>query len=301
MLTRFPAVALAPLLMLAMTFPLPAAQREAVPVDLDPILLTTEVVTLTVRPGVTLRYLAISKPKMWPGTAVILFAGGNGLLDIKPNGTIGTDLDKNFLVRSRFRFARQGLFVAVVDTPGKVLLNGQIRLSLQYAQDIGHVIQDIRARLKHTLDVRVWLVGTSSGTLSAAGVAARMPLIKAIPSTLRTKHANLRRASGIVLTSTQSTLVPGLCGKTVFDATLSAINVPALLVAHKSDGCQCSPASAVGAVLAALTKSPAKHNILFTKSDPPQSKGPCLAMTPHGFFGVEDAAVKAIADWIQEH
>ena len=308
MSARFSAVALAPILALASALPLSAAPRDSAPVDLGPILVTTEVVTLTVRPGVTLRYLAIFKPNTLPATAVILFAGGNGLLDINANGKIGTDLEKNFLVRSRARFAGQGLLVAVVDTPGKVLLDGQIRLSPQYAQDIGHVIQDVRKRLKHWHNVKVWLVGTSSGTLSAAGVAARMPLIKAIPPypAARKEKDNRWRASGIVLTSTQTEYVNEedlTCGKIVYDAKLSAINVPALLVSHKDDKCLCSPPGAAPNVIAALTSVPAnaKHGISFMDGDRPLSPSACQALTPHGFFGIEDTVVKAIADWIQAH
>ena len=73
-------------------------------------------VEVRVRPGVTIKYLAL-RPKTEPRNAVILFAGGNGLLNLQPNGSIGTNLSGNFLVRSRDRFVLRNLFVAVVDTP----------------------------------------------------------------------------------------------------------------------------------------------------------------------------------------
>ena len=76
---------------------------------------------------------------------------------------------------------------------------------------------------------QVWLVGTSAGTISAASIAARLPRLT--PST----SDNVRRPDGIVLTATQSTLVKGLCGRTVFNAQLAAVNVPAFL-AHHVDG-----------------------------------------------------------------
>ena len=254
------------------------------------------VVSLPVRPGVTVRYLVVGKAAPKPRIAVILFAGGDGFLNLGLNGTIGTNLAQNFLVRSRFRFANQGFFVAVVDTPGQVTINGNVRLSAQYAGDIAKVIGDVRTRAQAA---KVWLIGTSAGTLSAVGVASQSPIILQPPPFIT--KINLRRPNGIVLTSTQSTLVTGLCGRTVFNATLSAINVPAYVVGHKADGCGCSPASAAPSVLAALTGSPAKGRVEFTGGDDPISKDPCQAQTPHGFLGIEDSVVNAISGWIKTH
>ena len=248
------------------------------------------VVVVKVRPGVTVKYLALVQPKTTPAHAVMLFAGGNGLLNLQPNGSIGTNLSGNFLVRSRDRFVQQGLFVAVVDTPNQIAINGNVRLSAQYAQDMAHVVADVRGRIDK--GGKVWLVGTSSGTMSAASIAARLPRLA--PPT----KDNLRRPDGIVLTSTQTRLVTGYCGRTVFNAQLSAVNVPALVASHLADACACSPSKNSVKVIAALTGAPAKKNATFTGGDPPQSKDPCMAFTPHGFLGVEDEVVKAIADFI---
>ncbi len=250
-------------------------------------------VEVEVRPGVTVKYLALAKPKTTPTNAVMLFAGGNGLLDLQPNGSIGTNLSGNFLVRSRDRFVEQGLFVAVVDTPNQVAIDGNVRLSAQYAQDMAHVIADVRGRIDK--GGKVWLVGTSAGTMSAASIAARLPRL-----TPPAKD-NLRRPDGIVLTATQTTVVKGYCGRTVFNAQLSAVNVPALVASHLADACGCSPPKTSVKVIAALTGAPAKKNATFTGGDPPKSKDPCMAFTPHGFLGVEDQVVKAITDFIATH
>jgi hypothetical protein len=253
----------------------------------------TPPIVVEVRPGVTVKYLALVKPKTTPTNAVMLFAGGNGLLNLQPNGTIGTNLSGNFLVRSRDRFVQQGLFVAVVDTPNQVAIDGNVRLSLQYAQDMARVIADVRGHIDN--GGKVWLVGTSAGTMSAASIAARLPRL-----TPPTKD-NLRRADGIVLTSTQTTLVKGYCGRTVFDAQLSAVNVPVLVASHLADACACSPPKTSVKVIAALTGAPAKKHATFSGGDPPKSKDPCMAMTPHGFLGIEDKVVAAIADFIGTH
>ncbi len=245
--------------------------------------LKTEVVTVDVRPGVTMRYLEIT-PSKTPSATVILFAGGNGVLDLRPSGEIGTDLSLNFLFRSRELFARQGLAVAALDVAADQRrgMNGDIRLSMQHAQDVGRAI----AVLKQRISAPVWLLGTSAGTLSAAGVAARLA-------------QSDMRPDGVVLTSTQSTLVQGLCGRTVYFAQLSAIRVPVLAVSHRDDLCPCSPGSAkAGAkLMAALSQAPAKEHKIVTGGAPPLSKGACLARTPHGFFGIEGEVVRAIAAW----
>jgi hypothetical protein len=246
----------------------------------------TEVVTVRVRPGVTIQYLEIRGSER-PSAVVILFAGGSGVLALQPSGKIGSDLALNFLIRSRGLFAREGLTVAALDVASDLRrngMNGDIRLSARHAQDVAQVISSLRERLA----APVWLVGTSSGTISAAGVAARLALSELRPD-------------GVVLTSTQTTLVAGHCGRTVYFAKLAAISAPVLAVSHRDDACPCSPGSAkAGAkLMAALGAASVKEHKIVAGGAPPLSKGPCLARAPHGFFGIEGQVVKAIAEWIK--
>ena len=250
--------------------------------------LKTEVVSVPVRPGVTMNYLEI-KGKEPPRATVVLFAGGNGVLALAPSGEIGTDLSLNFLIRSRKHFASAGLAVAALDVASDLRrkgLNGDIRLSAQHAQDVARVISVLKTRI----GAPVWVVGTSSGTISAASVAAR--LAQSEP-----------RPDGVVLTSTQTTLVKGLCGRTVYFASLDEIHVPVLAVSHRDDRCPCSPGSAAaGAKLMAVLKGTSvKEHKIVTGGNPPLSKGPCMARTPPGFFSIETEVVKAIAGWIAQH
>jgi hypothetical protein len=281
MLPRMVAVALVLLIAFDLTPPLHA----------EIIMRPPPPIVVEVRPGVTVKYLGLS-PKVKARNAVILFAGGDGLLALQPNGAIGTNLSGNFLVRSRHRFVQRNLFVAVVDTPNQVAINGNVRLSGRYAQVMGQVIADVRGRIAD--GGKVWLVGTSAGTISAASIAAWLPQTTPPP------RDNLRRPDGIILTATQTTVVPDLCGRTVFNATLSAVNVPALVVSHLGDTCGCSPPKTSLKVIAALTGAPAKQNMTFSGGLPRKSKNACLAFTPHGFFGIEDKVVQAIADFIRK-
>jgi hypothetical protein len=132
--------------------------------------LATTVVSVGVRPGVTMKYLEIAASER-PRAAVVLMAGGKGVLGLSPSGEIGTDLKLNFLMRTREQFAGAGMVVAALDVASDQMrgLNGDIRLSAGHAQDIAKVIADLKRR--H--NVPVWLVGTSASTISAVSVAAR--------------------------------------------------------------------------------------------------------------------------------
>lgn len=276
MLTRLGAVALALLLLPALASPL----RAEAPIE------------VVVRPGVTIKYLALAKPKAAPSNAVMLFAGGHGLLNLQASGAIGSELALNFLVRSRDRFVQRNLFTAVIDTPNQARIDGNVRLSPQYAQDVGRVIEDVRGRLGK--GGRVWLIGTSTGSMSAASVAARLPRSATVGD-------SLRRPDGIVLATAQTNVIQGYCGRTVFFAQLAAINVPVLITSHAADACGCSPPQGAAKILAALTGAPAKDSVVYSGGSPAKSKDPCMAMTPHGFLGLEDKVVADIAQWIARY
>ena len=245
--------------------------------------LKTETITVDVRPGVTMRYLAVSAGA--PKAAVILLPGGNGALKLDANGTIGSNLSGNFLIRTRGAFAREGLYVASLDAASDQQggMNGQVRLSPQHAQDIAKVIADVKARA----GVPVWMIGTSAGTLTAANVGARL---------------RGDRPQGLVFTSTMTQLQAGHCGKSVYDAQLSAVTLPVLVVSHSEDGCGCSPGGEApnNKLLAALSSASIKEQKVFSGGSAPVS-GPCDAKAQHGYFGIEASVVKAIADWIKSH
>ncbi|MEX0751731.1 MAG: hypothetical protein WD073_02250 [Xanthobacteraceae bacterium] len=250
--------------------------------------LKTETITVTVRPGVTMRYLDVTAGGP-PKAAVILLAGENGALRLDAAGAFGSDLGLNFLVRSRGLFAREGLYVAALDAASDRQggMDGAVRLSQQHADDIGKVIADVKSRGG---GVPVWVIGTSAGTLSTANAGAR----------LSGKGSSPR---GIVLTSTMTQLdAAGYCGKSVYDAALGKISVPVLVVSHAQDGCACSPGNeaAVGKLVAALKGAPAKEQKIFTGGSAPVS-GPCDAKAQHGYFGIEAGVVKTIAEWIKSH
>ena len=209
-----------------------------------------------------------------PVASVILFAGGGGTLNIE-NGVIGKDT--NFVVRSRFRFAREEFNVAVVDAPSDYRNLRGARDTLFHAVDIKGVI----AYLRKASNVPVWLIGTSRGTISAANAASRL------------KEGG---ADGLVLTATVFEQSGG--GGTLTDVDLGSITVPTLFVHHKQDRCRVTPYAGIAPHMKGLRNAPKVEQIAFEGGLPPEDDH-CEAKGPHGFYGIENEVVRAIGNWIK--
>lgn len=234
-----------------------------------------EVVQLPTRPGVTQSYLLLGPAA--PQAAVVLFAGGHGGLQLQPDGRLGWG-GGNFLVRSRARFAAQGLAVAVVDAPSDrqqpPFLSG-FRQTVEHAQDIQAVIADLRRRFGKP----VVLVGTSRGTQSAAAIALALQ--------------GPEGPQALVLTSTILTDKPP--GRAVPQMPLERLTVPVLVVHHALDACgHCQPRHLDGL----LQQLRAPHKLLLYRDG--QNEGdPCEARAYHGFLGIEDEVVGDVTAWIR--
>ena len=240
--------------------------------------LPESVVTLDVRPGATVNLLLIQPEK--PVASLILFAGGSGYLKIREDGI--RKLSNNFLVRTRQQFAEHGFTVAVMDSPSDHKRLDDVRDTEWHAQDVGKVINHLRTLSK----APVWLVGTSRGTLSAANAAARLP---------RSKGG----ADGLVLSSSVSER-GGQRPACLCDIDLKKITVPTLFLHHREDDCSVTPFQETRALFDKLRNAPAREFIGLTGGLPAQSRA-CGALSAHGFLGIEQQAVSAIATWIRKH
>jgi dienelactone hydrolase len=230
--------------------------------------------------GVKQAFILIKPAK--PAASVILFAGGHGALRLKSASAMKWGAG-NFLVRSRENFAARNLMVAVIDAPSdrQEGMNAIFRMSRAHAQDIGAVA----AYLKTQADVPVWLVGTSMGTFSAAEGAIAAGNV-----------------NGLVLTSTITRAKPDWKiaqshRDGVASMALEKVAVPALIVSHAQDGCDITPAADAGKLRKRLQKAQPVDVVLLEGGDAPRSV-PCEAMSQHGFLGIEDKAVDAIAKFI---
>jgi dienelactone hydrolase len=234
------------------------------------------VVDVSSRAGVTQRFLLLQPENA--KASVILFAGGDGGLQMSPDGAMKS-LRGNFLVRSRELFAAQGLAVAVIDAPsdrqGYPHLNN-FRQTAEHVADVKAAITWLRQELK----LPVWLVGTSRGTQSAAYVATQLSPADGGPD-------------GIVLTS--SILVDNR-GRPVPDMALDNIKVPVLVAHHVQDGCRHCLYTDVPKLTSKLGTVPRTALLTFDGGD--NIGDPCEARAYHGYNGIEAGVVAKLAAWI---
>jgi pimeloyl-ACP methyl ester carboxylesterase len=84
----------------------------------------------------------------------------------------------------------------------------------------------------------------------------------------------------------------------VASMALAGITMPVLVVSHKNDGCDITPASDAPKLTGKLGKARKVETVLLEGGSKPQSE-PCEAKAEHGFFGIEDKAVSAIAAFVK--
>jgi predicted alpha/beta-hydrolase family hydrolase len=216
------------------------------------------------RPGVTqpVYITAAANPK----ATVLLFPGAGGVYDQSRN---------NFLVRVAPQFSGAGMTVAIFDAPSDHPqgMGPPFRASAQHGTDIAAVISLLKTRSPAPL----WLVGTSNGSISAAEGAA----IVGPP-----------RVAGVVLTS--SVWQGGMLG-----TPLGQIRMPVLVVHNRDDGCRSSPFGDTASSMSLMTQASSKE--LLAVSGGSLRSDPCQALSPHGYYGIENQVVPSIIAWIQAH
>jgi len=235
-----------------------------------------EVITIPTREGVTLSYLLVREPAAVPKVVVVSFPGGTGAINLAKRAAAGPlkyGPTVNFLIRARAQFADADFADVIVDAPSDQLPNGmsdEFRLSPEHAADIRALLGDVRKRFP---DARVYLIGTSRGTISVAMLAASLG----------------DAVQGAVLSSTvtkRDRMGPSL---SAFD--FSTIKIPVLLLHHRQDGCFTSPYTG------AERLSKQFPLVSVSGGDAPQT-GPCEPLSPHGYTGLDAEVTKAVRRWM---
>ena len=239
-----------------------------------------EIVQLAPRPDVLMRYLLIYEQVATPKAVAVLFAGGDGLLKLRGEGeNIQFNLAGNFLVKSRGYFRDDETAIALVDAPSDQINFGfdvNFRKSKEHAADIQSIVDDLRKRFS---GAKVFLIGTSAGTVSAANVG--MQLAGAV--------------DGVILTSSAVEWGPVKWGRMSgsylngFDFDL--IKAPPLFVHHVGDIC-------VVSTFASVKKYMDKFPFIAVLGGDPASDDGCGAQGPHGFLGREKDVVSEIKNWM---
>lgn len=182
-------------------------------------------------------------------------------------------------MRTRKALAKHGFLVATMDAPsdkqGKAGMYGGYRTSSDHVADVDSVI----AKIREISDLPVWLIGTSRGTESAAYVA--------INST--------QSPSGVVLTSSMTE--SNRKGVAVPDLPLQRLTIPTLITHHVKDGCKWTRPEGAQRIHDGIGSAPVIKLVWFEGGR--QESDPCQAMSYHGYLGIEDQVVDAIASFIK--
>ena len=230
-----------------------------------------ELVSLNTRENVTQSYLlAYNKGETYRAVA-ILFSGGAGHIGLKQSaGGVSVSSD-NFLVRSRDKFVSGGVAAAVIDGPSDFSrMTDAFRMSSMHSADVAAIITDLKKRFP---DAKVYLIGTSRGTVSAAysGLALGDQI------------------SGVILTS--SVFNTNRAGGGVSGVDFSKIKVPLLFVHHREDACNVCP-------YAGAQRLSSQFPLISVIGGLPPQSGPCDPLSNHGYLGKEAETVAAITNWI---
>jgi len=224
-----------------------------------------------------------------PRGSVILFAGGNGRLDISTDGEIAK-LRFNQLVRTRALYARAGYATLVPDiAPSfKAGADGVVdlyRASSAFAQDTGAMVKHLRGIAPGPVVV----IGTSRGSMSVANAVAKL------------KGQGDLRPDASVMTAAFLRVganAPGLTVWKVANGKAQLLDVPMLVAWHVADTCQHTLPSAVPAFRAWYEGSGRKLAEKSFSGGLPAESDPCEARSPHGFYGLDADVVAAITAWV---
>lgn len=242
-----------------------------------PVRATERVVTIPTRDGVTVRLLESADAGAAAPVAILLM-GGSGKANLAGWNGKGNPTN-NFVVRTHKLYAAQGFDFAVPDVPSDRDDLRRWRTSEDHARDIDAVIAHVRTFSRGP----VFLIGTSRGTVSAAGVAARLK-----PGTI----------AGIVLSSSITRDSSKGNEDKVADAALDAIRVPVLFVHNRDDACYVCVPDDIPDLARQFTAAPSVK-IEMVKGGGPWHGRECGSRHAHGYPGIEREVVAKIAAWMK--
>jgi predicted esterase len=232
-----------------------------------------QVVVLQARAQARQAYLLRVTPPGAPRAVAVLFPGSGGNLRLPTDGSLPQLNPRgNFLVRTRQLLCDADVAVALVDAPSDQPggMDDAFRAGPRHLQDIAALLEDLRGRFP---GARLFLVGTSRGTVSAAHLGAELtgPL------------------GGVILTSTIFLRTRQEAGLGGFD--FRTIKAPLLFVHHADDGCPVCP-------YYAAARQGERFRLITVRGGAPPESGPCDPLAPHGYFGKEAEVIAAIRGWI---
>jgi hypothetical protein len=239
----------------------------------------------TTRPKISDRVLLMQPDEV--AGAVILLPGGHGNINLDSQAHVGWG-DDDFLVRTRMRYATNGLVAIIPDVPADYKPPASLvgfRTSQASADDL-HALSD---RLRQ-MAAKVWLVAYDTGATSALNAFAR---------------GNADSIAGLVLVSpileqpdpNSALLIDGI--------KLALSHVPVLIVGHEFDECSAPTVDRIKNAAAAV-RAPNFQSITVTGgseqyslSDPFEyTEHSCQTQAHHLLAGRDAVVSQQIIDWI---
>lgn len=231
----------------------------------------------------------LTSPKKTPVANVILIAGGHGKINFRSSsGSVRWEWGKyTFALRTRWMFVDSGFLVATIDAPSdRKKMDPIWRMSEAHSEDIDAVVKF----LKKQANVPIWIIGSSRGSFSTANAGIRLN----------------QSINGIVLTSPVTKSVKMYEGYKEFpdgiiNMNLAQVKVPVLVISHKNDKCEPTPAKNIDLLANQFTASPKVDKIVFSGGDGADSDKRCGKGSAHGFAGIEKDVVDRIASFIKSN
>jgi hypothetical protein len=232
--------------------------------------------------NVTVQYM-VNSPVGKPKALVVLFDGGNGDTGISGDANTGKlfDTGSNFLVRSAQLFAEHGYPTVAIDSPSDHNSDSNLefdkyRISPAHVQDIVSVISTVNKG-----NLPVFLAGTSRGVESAVSVN--------------------KISIGIMLSS------PVTSGKNLYlgdpsypNLQPSYVRVPMDMLVNKFDTCHVTTPNNAKIFYLEVKSNGIQTNFDQISGGFSMDENDCLALTYHGFLGIENEAIKITTQRMDE-
>jgi dienelactone hydrolase len=201
-----------------------------------------------------------------PKALVLLFIGGDGLLDLKPDGSTTKE---NPLNRSAGLWKSHDINSVLVDSPYDLgdARRGNVRGKVEHLSRVENVVKYYKAKF----GVPVWIFGHSMGTVTTIQFANQSERSAAI--------------AGIIIAGTH-----------IGENLSPSFNKPVMAIHHQKEACPATPISASESIIKGRSKDTKSELVMI---DGGENVGRvCMGLAYHGFNKVEDQMVSAAAKFI---
>ena len=201
-----------------------------------------------------------------PKAVVLLFIGGDGVLDLKPDGSTTKE---NPLNRSAGLWKSYGINSVLVDSPYDLgdARRGNVRGKSEHLSRVESVVN----YYKNKFNVPVWIFGHSMGTVTAIQFANQSERSAAI--------------TGIIIAGTH-----------IGENLNTSFSKPVMAIHHQKEACPATPISASESIIKGRSKE-TKSELVMIDGGEDVGKA-CMGLAYHGFNKVEDKVVSAAAKFI---